>query len=378
MGGGKVSYKAEQSVSHWPSHGGQPAALLRRFGLPDAHPVEDFSANLNPLGPPEWVANALTTSIASLAHYPAPDYRVAREAIAAYHGVTPEQVLLTNGGAEAIFLAAARYAGKRAAIVTPGFGEYARACRAHRLSITYIALSAPTFELDLDALMASLKGISVLFLCRPNNPTATLIPLSTMQALLARTAAIGCDVVVDEAFVDMTVEEGERASLTPLLAEYPHLLLLRSMTKFYTLPGLRVGYVLAPSVAIQTLAVHQPPWSVNQMAAALVAPLLRDAAFAEQTRSWLNQQHPLMAASLPTKGLDVVTSTTNFFLARPNNTLRERGLTSNVLFERLLRNGILVRHTHNFAGLDGDWVRIALRGATANQRLLKVLNDCLC
>lgn len=114
------------------------------------------------------------------------------------------------------------------------------------------------------------------------------------------------------------------------------------------------------------------------MAAALVAPLLRDAVFAEQTRSWLNQQHPLMAASLPTKELDVVTSTTNFFLVRPNNTLRERGLTSNVLFEHLLRNGILVRHTHNFAGLDGDWVRIALRGATANQRLLKVLNDCLC
>lgn len=150
------------------------------------------------------------------------------------------------------------------------------------------------------------------------------------------------------------------------------------MTKFYTLPGLRVGYVLASSVAIQTLAVHQPPWSVNQMAAALVAPLLRDAVFAEQTRSWLSQQHPLMEASLPTKGLDVVTSTTNFFLVRPNNTLRERGLTSNVLFEHLLRNGILVRHTHNFAGLDGDWVRIALRGATANQRLLKVLNDCLC
>lgn len=114
------------------------------------------------------------------------------------------------------------------------------------------------------------------------------------------------------------------------------------------------------------------------MAAALVAPLLRDAVFAEQTRSWLNQQHPLMAASLPTKELDVVTSTTNFFLVRPNNTLRERGLTSNVLFEHLLRNGILVRHTHNFAGLDGDWVRIALRGVTANQRLLKVLNDCLC
>ncbi|RUR40877.1 threonine-phosphate decarboxylase CobD [Vreelandella populi] len=362
----------------WPSHGGQSAALLQRFGLSPDHPLEDFSANLNPLGPPEWVAEALSSQLLALKHYPEPDYGAAREAIAAYHGVAVEQVLLTNGGAEAIFLAAALHAGQRAGVLAPSFGEYARACHAYHMPVTSITLPAPAFALDLDAFMAALEGIDVVFLCRPNNPTATLISFDDMQALLARTAAINCRVVVDEAFIDLAVGRGEAASLTPLLADHPHMLLLRSMTKFFTLPGLRLGYVLASASIIRSLGKHQPAWSVNQMAAELVAPLLADQAFAERTRAWLGHEHPRMAAALVEKGLEVVPSTTNFFLVRPNNALRARGVGSNVLFERLLQRGLLVRHTHNFAGLDGDWVRIALRSSEANLRLLKVLNDCLC
>lgn len=366
------------SAPSWPSHGGQSAALLQRFGLPLDHPIEDFSANLNPLGPPEWVIEALSNQLSALKHYPKPDYRTARESIAAYHGVATEQVLLTNGGAEAIFLAAALHVGQRAGVLAPSFGEYARACHAYRMPVTTISLSAPEFALDMGAFLAALDDIDVVFLCRPNNPTATLMSFEDMQTLLGHTAAIDCRVVIDEAFIDMTVAQGEAASLTPLLADYPHLLLLRSMTKFFTLPGLRLGYVLASQPIIRALEVHQPPWSVNQLAAELVAPLLADRAFAERTRTWLEIEHPRMAAALVEQGLEVVPSTTNFFLVRPDDALRERGLAVNVLFERLLQRGMLVRHTRNFAGLDGDWLRIALRDAQANHRFLKVLNDCLC
>ncbi|MBZ5489002.1 threonine-phosphate decarboxylase [Halomonas aquamarina] len=366
------------SAPPWPSHGGQSAALLQRYGLPPGHSLEDFSANLNPLGPPAWVAEALGRQVDALCHYPAPDYWPAREALAAHHGVAPEQVLLTNGGAEAIFLAAALHAGKRAGVLTPSFGEYARACRAHGLSMTPIALPAPGFALDLEVLMVALRKIDVLFLCRPNNPTATLIPLEQMHRLLACAAACGCQVVVDEAFIHLAPGQGEEASLAPLLAENPHMVLLHSLTKFYTLPGLRLGHVLADISTIDALAACQPAWSVNRMAAELVAPLLADTAFAGQTRAWLESEHPPMATALAQTGLEVVPSTTSFFLVRPGHTLRERGLVSDVLFERLLRGGMLVRHTHNFPGLDGGWLRIALRDRAANQRLLKVFNDCVC
>lgn len=352
----------------WPSHGGQAEALLAHFGLPADHRLEDFSANLNPLGPPAWVSDWLAKQLAGLERYPAPDYAAARQAIAAHHQLQPDQVLLTNGGAEAIFLAAALHAGKRAAILTPSFGEYARACRAHRLSVTEISLAAPHFTLAIDSRLAELNDIDVLFLCRPNNPTATLIDAAEMEALLAHTALTGCRVVVDEAFIDMVGETS--ASLTPLLARYPHLMLLHSMTKFYTLPGLRLGYMLADAVTIDTVATHQPPWSVNHLAAELVAPLLADQAFARRTQRWLATERPCMTQALIQLGFEIVPSHACFFLMRPS---AAQAITSDELFEQLLRRGILVRHTHNFSGLNGDWLRVALRDEPANRRLVNVL-----
>lgn len=367
--------------SPWPAHGGQAKALLAHFGLPADHRLEDFSANLNPLGPPAWVSTWLTHQLAGLERYPSPDYGVARQAIAAHHQLQPEQVLLTNGGAEAIFLAAALHAGKRAAVLTPSFGEYARACHAYRISLTEIALPAPHFALDLEALVASLSGIDVLFLCRPNNPTATLIDFPAMEGLLEQTALMGCRVVVDEAFIDMVGETPQQLSLSSLLVRYPHLLLLHSMTKFYTLPGLRLGYMLADEATVNSAASHQPPWSVNHLAAELVAPLLADESFARRTQRWLATERPGLEQELNALGMNVVPSHACFFLIRPGSEQRRAGLTSDALFERLLRHGILVRHTHNFSGLNGEWLRIALRDKPANRRLInvlkKVLHDCL-
>ncbi|MGM0826512.1 MAG: threonine-phosphate decarboxylase CobD [Pseudomonadota bacterium] len=362
------------TTPEWPSHGGQAEALLERFGLPGDHVVDDVSANLNPLGPSEWVSGWLADSLGGLGCYPEPSYATARHAIAAHHQLHPDQVLLTNGGAEAIFLAAALHAGKRAAVLAPSFGEYARACAAHRLQVTKIPLSAPSFALDQATLLEHAAEAEVVFLCRPNNPTGTLIECRVIDALLAATLARGTQVVVDEAFIDMAL--GAEA-LTPLLARYPNLILLRSMTKFYTLPGLRLGYVLASSAVIEALSAHQPPWSVNHLAAELVKPLLEDHAFAERTHAWLASQQPSMFQALAVLGLDVVPSTTCFFLVRPGEAQRRRGMDAAWLFERLLRGGILARHTHGFAGLEGEWLRLAVRDEAGNTRLLEGLHDCL-
>lgn len=358
----------------WPSHGGQGKALLHRFGLPDDHGYEDVSANLNPNGPPAWVAGVLQERIAGLSRYPAPDYVPAREAIAAQNGIQSEQVLLTNGGAEAIFLAAALHTGGQALILTPGFGEYARACSAHRLEITSYPLQAPHFDCEPATLFEQAARVDVVFLCRPNNPTGTLISLDTIKTLLAHTQPTGTHVVVDEAFIDLSLDE---EALTPLLAKYPHLILLRSMTKFYTLPGIRLGYVMASAAMINRLAVYQPPWSVNHLAAELVPSLLADNAFAEKTRQWLASEQPRMKGALVVLGLEVVPSHTCFFLVRPGAAQQQKGISSALLFERLLCRGMLARHTYSFTGLKGDWLRLALRDRDANNRLLKVLNDCL-
>ncbi|PXX99667.1 threonine-phosphate decarboxylase CobD [Halomonas sp. LBP4] len=352
----------------WPGHGGQAAPLLARFGLPADHAVLDFSANINPLGPPAWLPGRLAESLAGVARYPDPEYREARAAIASAEGVTPAQVLPTNGGAEAILLAAALHAGGRAAIVQPTFSEYARACRHHGLPVDALRLAGQHFELDEPAARAALARCDVLFLCRPNNPTGSLIPRGAIERLLAAGLEQGCTLVVDEAFIDFVTPD-ER--LTPLLATWPNLILLRSLTKLYAIPGLRLGYLLGSAGTVARARALQMPWSVNHLAASLVAPLLADHDFLARTRRWFATEQPRLQAGLSAAGLEVIPSSANFFLVQP----AEGPAVTDDLFEALLRSGILARHTRNFPGLDGGWLRLALRSRADNDRLLAVLAE---
>lgn len=372
------------SSQEWPLHGGQPAPLLTRFGLADDMPLLDASANLNPLGPPAWLPGWLAARLQggaeALARYPDPDYRDARAAIAAEDGVAPEGVLLTNGGAEAITLAAALHArehpGTPVAIVEPTFAEYARACAAHGLPVIHLGLEPPDFRFDPEAMVDALGEARLIFLCRPNNPTGTLVSRARVERLLELTAERGCRVVVDEAFIDFVGSDGGQAAneaLTPLLSRFEHLILLRSLTKRFTLPGLRLGYLLAARETVCDAGACQPAWSVNGLAAALVAPLLADREFAERTEAWLVTERPRLQTGLAALGLEVMPSRANFFLVRhPGGREATRRL-----LPALLRRGVLVRHTESFMGLDGGWLRLALGDAASNKRLLSALAEAL-
>ncbi|MFG6159892.1 threonine-phosphate decarboxylase CobD [Halomonas sp. 1390] len=353
------------TASSWPGHGGRAAPLLARYGLPAEHPLIDFSANLNPLGPPPWLGDWLAGAADCLSRYPDPDDDRARRAIAEHEGVDPERVLVTAGGAEAIHLAAGLHAGGRALIVQPTFSEYARACAHYGLGVTSLALGGEAFTLDVDAAERAMGEAEVLFLCRPNNPTGTLTPRLAIERLLARGRETGTTLVVDEAFVDFTAQD-ER--LTPLLREAPNLLLLRSLTKLYDLPGLRLGYLLGTPETVARLAARQLPWSVNALALALVEPLLADADYLSRTRSWLAEQRDL-PERVRALGYAVAPSAANFLLLRGGRDAVE----AEALFAFLLRRGLLARHTHNFPGLDGRWLRLALREGPDNARLLAAL-----
>ncbi|PSJ21413.1 threonine-phosphate decarboxylase [Halomonas sp. ND22Bw] len=360
------------STPGWPAHGGRIAPLLARHGLPADHLVIDFSANLNPLGPPPWLGGWLSDwmseppgDAASLARYPDPDDDRARRAIADHDGVAPARVLVTNGGIEAIHLAAARHAGGRALVIEPTFCEYALACGRHGLEVERLGLSMPEFRLDLDAAEAALAGVEIAFLCRPNNPSGTLVPRADVERLLAKADQTGTTLVVDEAFVDFTEHE-ER--LTPLLERSPNLLLLRSLTKLFDVPGLRLGYLLGAPEAVARLAALQMPWSVNALALGLAAPMLADRDYLARTRAWLAAERDL-PERVRALGYTVPRTHANFLLLRGGSDAEDAG----ALFAFLLERGLLARHTHGFPGLDGAWLRLALRGGDDNARLLEAL-----
>lgn len=350
----------------WPSHGGRPEQVLPRFGLTGTSGVIDFSVNLNPLGPPPWLAQRLADSLAELSVYPDPDYTAARESIARAEGLSSEQVRLTNGGAEAIFLAAALLAKqglRRAVVVQPTFCEYERACRHYGIDVQHLALQSGRFELDEVQGLEAVRSADAVFLCRPNNPTGTLIERGQIESMLEVGKRHGTMLVVDEAFVDF-VSPDER--LTPLLASYDNLLLLRSMTKLYAVPGLRLGYLLGVASTVRRIAELQLPWSVNALAASLVAPLLEDHEYRGRLQDWLEIERPWLQAKLMALGLRVVPSRANFLLLQD----RTQAQAAPLLLEHLARSGLLARHTHNFIGLNGAWLRVAVRTRQENTQLL--------
>jgi threonine-phosphate decarboxylase len=350
---------------NWPDHGGQPNTIKQLFNLSNETELIDFSANLNPLGPPRWLGERLADLLQSTAKYPDPNYGEAHRAIAFHERLNERQVLITNGGAEAIYLVAKHVEGKRALIVQPTFSEYERACRHYHIETEDIFLDEDNnFSFPLEQILNQLNNVHALFLCRPNNPTGTAVQEDSLRVVLDVALRTETIVVVDEAFADFAADP--ETPLTGWIARYPNLILLRSLTKMYTIPGVRIGYIIAGETVISSLRTYQIPWSVNALAASLAPLLLNDVAFAARTRAWLKDELLSMGHELQKLGFYQSATHVNFYVLKD----RLKTGSTDMLYKFLLNEGILARHTHTFKGLDGRYLRLAVRSSAENRRLI--------
>jgi threonine-phosphate decarboxylase len=347
------------SVPDGRHHGAHGADAARELGGEPPGGFLDFSANINPLGPPEGALYAAQKAlIGEASTYPDVCYPELRAALAGYLGVPEEAVLPTNGGAEALFLAARVAAeerpGGKAVILDPTFSEYAVAARAAGLGFeSRVARRRESgFRLDPSAL-DDLDGVSAVFLCNPNNPTGELTPREDVLDVLNRTRSAGTTLVVDEAFADFAPGE----SVADVMDE--RLYVARSFTKFFAMPGLRLGCLVArdPELA----RPFQPSWSVNVAAAAAGIAAAGDTEYARNTLEVVARRRgELVSALRRLSGLDVYGGAANFLLLRGPEGLPER----------LARRGVLVRGCAPFPGLGPRFSRIAVRGAEENERLV--------
>jgi threonine-phosphate decarboxylase len=322
----------------------------------------DFSASINPLGPPASVLAALRDQLALVVRYPDPECRTLTRRLARRHGLGPECVVAGNGAAELIHAVARAVRPGRAAIVEPTFTEYRRAtlsCGAvidHWLSEKTDYRPAPFHP----------ESAEIVWLCNPNNPTGQLWPPGEVAPWVA--AHPRTVFVVDEAFLSFRRDEDQH-SLAAAVERLPNLIVLRSLTKLYALPGLRLGYALAPPAWAERLRGQLPPWSVNALAqlAGLVA--LEDELYLERTRAWFETEPERFCRQLGDlhEQLEALPTWANFVL------LRLRHSTAEVLARRLAQRRILVREASDFVGLGASWVRLAVRSAPENDRLLKEL-----
>jgi threonine-phosphate decarboxylase len=325
-----------------PSHGANPERLYRIFGIETPERILDFSTNTNVL---EW-GGSWDFSIKDLmSNYPDDDCGEVRELIASREGCSPDNVLVTSGSNEGIYLIASFFSGRRASFLDPLYGEYRRAL------LAYGAIEVPW---DSPA-----EPPDISFVCNPCNPTGGYIGADGVGRILnsGRESLL----VLDEAYIDFL-----RADREPIgLADHSNLIILRSLTKTYHLCGARIGYLLASKEWRRRLKSRQPSWSVNSMAQAAAVRFLEDEDFVRRTRSFYAAETPRFMKALSDSGFEVAPSVTNFFLVRVEN--------DSGIIEALMKRGVIVRHTRNFRGLDGGWIRVAARTPEDNDFFVKCL-----
>lgn len=346
-------------------HGGDARGFLARYGK---MPL-DFSANVNSLGVPQAVRDALCRAAQDADRYPDPLCRDLRNAIAQSEGVTPEQVFCAAGAAEIIYRLAATLKPKRALVPAPTFSEYALALAGQGCEVERHWLrDEDNFALTPAILPQLRAGIDLMFLCNPNNPTGSVVDSDLMTEILKRCAMHHIRLVVDECFLGFTPQP-EAHTLTPILAQYQNLLLLKAFTKLYGMAGVRLGYCLSGDLALlQRLYEAGPPWNVSSLAqqAGIAALGARD--YLDESRAIVAAERPRLCAVLGALGLRVIPGEANyilFFSATPR------------LVEKLCEQGVLIRDCANFEGLSAGWYRIAVRTPSENDRLLAALKVCL-
>ena len=359
-----------------PTHGGNLAWAAALAGCSPSL-ILDFSASINPLGPPQSALAAIEAQLKNLVAYPNPNYQRLREALNQLHPeLTPDWILPGNGSAELLTWAGRELSQlDETSLVTPAFSDYRRALKAFDANVREYPLLNRDGELRDNQLPASLfqdgltdmrpKSVSKrgLLLNNPHNPTGRLFDRETILPLLEQFALV----VVDEAFMDFLLPE-QQQSLISVVEEYENLVILRSLTKFYSLPGLRLGYCIAHPQRLRRWQQWRDPWSVNTLAEAAAIAVVQDTEFQQKTWNWLTVARTHLfegLASMP--GLQPYQSAANFLLVQSEQ-------SSSQLQEKLLKHSqILIRDCLSFPELGDRFFRVAVRTKAENQRLLSGL-----
>lgn len=337
----------------------------------------DFSANINPIGPPRRALRRLAREAADrrlLTRYPDPDYIELRDRLAAAFGVPANGVTIANGSVALIAAIVRAIAPRACLLATPAFAEYPRAFGASGCQVRRFPLAAARgFALDGDGLLETLKRYrpAVCVLTNPHNPSGALTTKSQILRVLDGARRTKTLLIIDEAFIDYAPTE----TVVAEVVRSEHLVVLRSVTKFYGMPALRVGYAVSSSRLAARIAAQLPPWPVTALAASAAAEAIQDHEFARRTLAAVGDQRRWLSHALATTGITAYPSAANFLLLRlPTAAPRSARLCARLIID----HGVVVRDCRSFEGLsNGRFIRVAVRRRDENERLVRALRSVL-
>jgi threonine-phosphate decarboxylase len=350
-------------------HGGNVYAAARDLQRP-VGTILDFSASINPLGPSPDVSRSLAAGARLIEHYPDPDCVSLREALASRWKLSPEHFVIGNGSTELIDLIPRALRLRSALIVGPTFSEYADALhRAGVRSHTVFAVRSDGYRPPVEEVTryVRLRGKTgqppdSIFLCNPNSPTGQTFGRSELMSIIKKADRLRTWIILDETFVEYCGE----CSMLPWLSQYPRLILLRSFTKFYALPGLRIGYSVSSPPTAAVLRQFQPPWSVNTLAQRAAEMAIRDHVHTRRSLKYLRLERERLVGKLSSlSGLVLFPSRANFLLLELPKPHR-----AGVVTAELRRQGLLIRDCSRVPGLTTRTIRVAIRARSENDRLI--------
>ena len=345
------------------SHGGgihQAAAELQR----PAAELLDFSASINPLGMPLTVRAAAAAALDDAIHYPEIHAESLVAALAVHHHLDPRHLLAGNGSTPLFALLARTLRPRRALVVRPAFSEYQRALEIAGTEIDVFDLPPEkNFTLDVAQLLHRITpATDLLLLATPGNPSGARIEGTTLLTL-AHALREQALVAVDEAFIDFCPD----ASILQAVTTQTNLYIFRSMTKFYAIPGLRIGYLAGPINGISRLQAETEPWALSTVAIAAAKAALAATAYRQESLQLIPQLQSQLADGLRNLGLHIYPSAANYLLARLDAARADEVVSA------LRQEGILLRSCSNFPPLDAHYLRVAVRTAAENERLIAAL-----
>ena len=378
-------------------HGGNIYKVFREKNIKE---ILDYSSNINPYGIPESLKKRITENLEVLERYPDPDYVELRQKLANLNKVNLSDIILGNGATEIIFLFMKVINPKKILIVSPTFGEYERAVKATEISGDTVDLSCSNgdnknienkkieieyfelkesddFKLNIGNLKNELENkYDLLIICNPNNPTGKFLKLAQTEEILKECNKYDTKLFIDEAFIEF-LSDGMKESIINTEENKKNLFVTRAFTKFFAIPGLRLGYGMYFDKELeQKISEKKEPWSVNNIAEMAGLTVLDDTEYIGKTLKWITEEKIYMYEKLnEISGIKVYETEVNFITGKIDEKLFSEGLNVKVLREKMLEQGILIRDASNFNFLDERFFRLAIKDRASNERVIEAMKE---
>ena len=377
-------------------HGGNIYKVFREKNIKE---ILDYSSNINPYGIPESLKKRITENLEVLERYPDPDYVELRQKLANLNKVNLSDIILGNGATEIIFLFMKVINPKKILIVSPTFGEYERAVKAvgtsrnsidlscsddnknienKKIEIEYFELKeSDDFKLNIGNLKNELENkYDLLIICNPNNPTGKFLKLAQTEEILKECNKYDTKLFIDEAFIEF-LADGMKESIINTEENKKNLFVTRAFTKFFAIPGLRLGYGMYFDKELEKkISEKKEPWSVNNFAEMAGSTVLDDAEYIEKTLKWIAEEKKYMYEKLnEISGMKVYETEVNFITGKIDEKLFSEGLNVKILREKMLEQGILIRDASNFKFLDERFFRLAIKDRASNERVIEAMKE---